>query len=121
MEFNDCFLARISFILCFTGIFLILILSSLNEPKKIDLSEVSSERIGERVLLKGFVKSSFLIKGVLIFWLEGKENKVKAVIFSPTKKELDSLRKGALVEVIGVIKKYRGELEIEVEKARVLS
>lgn len=119
MDFTDQSLARIALGLAVFGLVLLSVIALISEPTKIPLHALNEELLEEKISVQGIIKWSKLLKGnTLLFSLADELylNEINCVYFSPPLKERNLWVKGVKVEVQGKLKKYKGELEIVVEK-----
>lgn len=113
MEFNDFALRRLALAISIIGFCLIFFWP--NQAKEIMVNEINEEMIGQKIKTKGTIDWFKEIKGGLLFGLRNEE-KINVVRFSPAAEEREIVKAKKAVEVVGEIKKFRGELEIVAEK-----
>lgn len=111
-------LLKISFFSTIAGIIFLAIFSQSLEPKTISISKIDLKMIDQYVKVNAFVKSVNEIKGLTILTLKdiNEDAEIIAIVYN---------FKGEIliddeVEIIGKVKEYEGEAEIEIEKLRVL-
>ena len=117
MQLDDKRLRQIALALAAIGLITLFLLSELSKPVEVKIAEIDLSFIGKRVSAKGIVKWKYFTKNTLLFELAD-GNKIKAVLFSPSSEELSAIKKNSVIVVEGVVKKYKGSLEIVVERVR---
>lgn len=119
MEFNDFLVKKISLLVSLAGIILLLFLVFMEEPLEISPGEIDESWISKKVISQGMVGKRFFAKNTLFFSL-GEGDGLRVVVFSPTIRELVEIRDNELVKVRGVVKKYKGQLEIIAEEVEIV-
>ncbi len=119
MEFNDFLVKKVSLLVSLAGIILLLFLVFMEEPLEISPGEIDESWLNKRVISEGVIGGRFFSKDTLFFSLGG-EGGLKVVVFSPTVRELGEIRDNELVKVRGVVKKYKGQLEIIAEEVETI-
>ncbi|MFH1586389.1 MAG: OB-fold nucleic acid binding domain-containing protein [Candidatus Diapherotrites archaeon] len=115
MEFNDFLVKKISLLVSLAGIILLLFLAFMEEPLEISPGEIDESWLDKRVISQGKVGERFFANDTLFFSLGG-EGGLRVVVFSPTVRELAGVRENEFVRIRGVVKKYKGQLEIIAEE-----
>lgn len=111
MQITDFTIRKTAFFISLAGIALLIVFSMVFSPKETTVKSISEESIEKGVIVKGIVQKVFFTKNTLLFEIADPE-KIRAVKFSPTKKELETIKENNFVELEGTVKKYNGELEI---------
>lgn len=101
------------------GIFGLFALDLYFAPVTIEAGKIFRELEGKKVITQGRTGNEFVRSGTLFFELQN-NGKIKAVIFSPSKEELDLVHKKSFVQVTGRIQKFRSELELIVDKVTAI-
>lgn len=110
-------LLKVALICSIIGIFIIFVFANRLEPSLINISEISSSLVDQSVKVQGKIVSIKNSPSVLIFDVKDDTGSVKVVVFD--KKNLD-LNKNQLVEVLGVVKEYKGSLEVEAKNIKAV-
>ena len=108
-------LEKISLIISVVGIIFLLILSQKLEPKEMKISDISNKMIEGYAKIRGDLVSIKSLDNMQILKIEDKTGIITAVVYGKT-----NLSNGTRVEIIGKVVRYRGSLEIEVQKIRVV-
>ena len=106
-------LIKIALATTIIAIALLIVLSQFLEPKIIDISKIDGKMVGENVKVSGTVSQ---IKQFKTTSFAIKDNSGEIYGFSY---ELLNLTKGDY-EIIGTVNEYRGVLEIEISKMRII-
>lgn len=105
----------VSLLISFLGLFLLFFLIKEREPSRVSISEISDELVGKFIETKGWVRGIY-VKNGNIFLSLCEEKCITVVIFSKSANELKTnpyiIKKGDKLVVRGVVKRYRGEMEI---------
>jgi cytochrome c-type biogenesis protein CcmE len=115
MRFSDFTVRKLALAISLLGIAVLFAIDYLNAPEEIRISEIQESMVFQRVKTKGIVEWRHFAKNTLLFEIQDLQ-KIKAVLFNPSKKELSEVNEKKLVEITGKIQKYKGELEIVVER-----
>lgn len=108
-------LEKISLIISFLGIIILAVISQSLEPKEMKISEISSKVLEGYVKVKGNLTSIKEFENMEIFKIQDETESISAVLY-----EKINLSSGINVEIIGKVVRYKGELEIEVQKIKVV-
>lgn len=108
---NDTQLLRLCFALAFLGLGALFILSKTVAGESIGISEITEEKIGQKVVVQGIVHDLRQLETMTLFTLEEESGSILVVSFSP----LD-LKENNKITVTGTIKEYKGQLEIVADK-----
>ncbi len=119
MLLREYWLNRLALLCSFFGIALLLAYSYLDAPEELSIEEIGHHKLGAKVRVKGIVYFSKSGENFIIFGLNDGA-KIKCIYFNPEIRERIIIRKGNLIEVIGKIKLYKGNLEIVAEKVNLL-
>ena len=104
-------LLKISLIISVSGILLLLLLANILEPKLIDISEINSKMLNQKVKVSGFIfkiedKETFQILSIA-------DETEKIDVLCECKEELE---KNQEIIVIGKVQEYQQSLQIQAEK-----
>lgn len=91
------------------GIVLLLFAVSVQEPLKVEISEISESYIGKSVEVSGIVVDVKEYKSSILILLE---NKSSIGVFAMKKSLPQNISTGGVLRVRGVVKEYKGVLEI---------
>jgi len=119
MEFNDRLVRKISVLVSVIGIASLLFLVLIEEPLKISVSEIDDSFLDKRVVSEGIAKERYFAKNTLFFSLFD-EGSIKVVYFSPSIKTIGTIRENVKLRVKGVVKSYKGQLEIVAEEIELI-
>lgn len=108
-------LEKISLIISFLGIILLAIISQSLEPKEIKISEISNKVLEGYVKVGGNITSIKSLDNMQIFKIQDETESINAVLYEKT-----NLSSGINVEIIGKVIRYKGTLEIEIQKIKVI-
>lgn len=117
MPLNDFAVRRIALLLSVLGVCLLLFLNEIDKPMQLSVGEISKEHLSKKIITIGTVQRRFYTKNTLLFELWG-DAKISAVLFAPNNDELAAIENDVTVVVEGIVKEYRGRLEVVVEKVR---
>lgn len=99
------------------GLIILFLLSEFSKPVEVKVGEIDESFISKKISTKGIVLWRYFTKNTLLFELAD-GNKIKAVLFSPSIEEIGTIEKNSAVEIEGIVKMYKGDLEIVVERVR---
>jgi len=105
-------LLRAALISAIIGTALLLFLSAKLEPRLINIDEIDVRKIDNSVKIIGSVTSVKDTQSLFIFDVEDESGKIKVIAYKG-KEEAIGLNEGMKVEIIGKVKEYEGEIEIE--------
>lgn len=111
-------LLKISLIVLFVSLFILIAVSNSLEPRAINISSINKKILDEWVKLKGQVEQVKNIKTetgeITIFKIADETGSIDCVFYE----NLD-LNKGLKVEIIGKITEYKGDLQIQVKSIKI--
>lgn len=110
-------LLKVALICSIIGIFIIFIFADNLEPSLINISEISSSLIDQSVTVQGKIVSIKSSPSILIFDVKDDTGSIKVVAFDEKNSDLN---KDQLVEILGIVKEYKGFLEIEARKIKAV-
>lgn len=94
------------------------LLMHFTAQKPLEVTELSSDMIGEKARLSGIVTSKWVHEGHVFLEV----NKEKVVVFKDQAKKTDLnpyyILKGDRIAATGKVKRYKGELEVIAEELR---
>jgi len=93
------------------GTALLIFLSAKLEPPLISISEIDVRKIDNFVKISGKITDVKDTQSLIIFDVEDESGRIKVILYK--NKETINLNKGMKVEIIGKVKEYEGEIEIE--------
>ena len=113
---SDKDLLKISIIAFVIGLALLFVIGQQSLTKRLSVSEIKENMIGEKVSVRGFVESPQIKESLFMSIIDenNSNTKINVVMFNPPK-DL-TLKAKDLVLVNGEINIYRGELEITATK-----
>lgn len=105
----------IALLCALTGIIALALFDFAFSPREISVKEINEKIIGEKVSLKGKIDWVVEKEKFVLFGLND-GNKIKAIVFYPTKEERELIKKNNFLTITGKVQLYKNELEIIVEK-----
>lgn len=115
-EFNDYTLRGLALLTAILGLALLQFVAVSNEPLRLETGQIDNSLLNKLVEVDGEVRWSKMVKGILLVELQNRK-KFSAVMFKPAETDLEVLRRGKKVRLIGKPKKYEGKIELVIEKA----
>lgn len=118
---SDKRLIYLSLAVSVAGLISLAALTITIEPKRVKISEITSETIGQETVAEGLIGSYFAKDGHVFITLEDKAS-IKVVMFLREAEKqpwVYDLRKGDAIEVTGRVQLYKNELEIVASSIRV--
>ena len=110
-------LMRTALIIALAGIIILGILSQNTEPKLIRISEINFKMVDNYVKINVSIKNSNVANGLTLLKLhDSAENSEINAVWG----EKENFSAGINAEIIGRVKEYQGNLEIEIEKIKIL-
>ncbi len=103
---------KISFTISILGIFLLLLLMNLIEPKKTNISDIKLSDINRKVKVQGKVDGIKNYETITIVSISDKTGKIDLIINSKN----IHLIKNQNITVTGRLTQYKGKLQVQVEK-----
>lgn len=105
---NDIQLLRLCFVLAFLGLGALFVLSKTVEGEIVGISEITEEKIGQKVVVRGIVHDLRQLETMTLFTIEEESGPSLLVVsFSDTE-----VQENDIVAVTGNVKEYKGALEI---------
>ncbi len=111
-------LFRTALVFSLVGIIILLFLGNSIKLEHSNISDIDKTKIGENVKTKGMVVDKKELQSLYLFNIKDETGTIKVVIFKDNKDSV-YLKKGQMIEVEGVVKKYKDELEIEANKITI--
>ena len=111
-------LGKVALICSLIGLIGLLMLTEEKAEKRNNIIKLTEDLKEKEVQLQGTVKQIIDLPSIFIIILQNKEQEYKVVGFK--NKDGIDLKKGQAVEVIGMVKEYKGNLEIEATKIKQL-
>lgn len=105
-------LTKLALFTAILGISVLLFLSNSLEPKLIKISEINDNMLEQYVKVQGNIISLKSYGDMAILSLEDETGKISVVVYNLK----ENLSLSGKIEIIGKIKEYKGELEIEASK-----
>lgn len=112
-------LLKFALVSAIIGTALLIFLSAKLEPRLISINEIDVRKIDNFVKIMGSVISVKDTQSLFIFDVEDESGKIKVIAYKG--KEAINLNKGMRVEIIGKVKEYEGELEIEASSVKLIN
>ena len=103
---------KISFAISILGIFLLLLIANIIEPKQTNISDIKLDDVNRKVKVRGQIDSIKNYETIKIITISDKTGKIDLIINSKN----ISLIKNQNITVIGRLTQYKGKLQIQVEK-----
>lgn len=111
-------LLKVALVSAIIGTALLIFLSAKLEPRLISIDRIDVRKIDNFVKIMGSVTSVKDTQSLLIFDVKDESGIIKVIAYKG-KEEID-LNKGMQIEIIGKVKEYKGELEIEASSIKNL-
>ena len=107
---------KITLVLSIIGILLLFFISDKIKPKEYSLSELSKEVLEKEIKVKGEITKITEKPELTIMYIkDSTEKEIKVISFGKL-----NLKKGLNIEVIGKLKSYKNELEIEAKEINLI-
>lgn len=103
-------LLKVALICSVIGIFIIFLFADRLEPSLISISDISDSLLDRDVRIQGKISSIKESSSVLILEVKDDSSAIKVVAFD---NDYSNFKKNQSVEILGVVKEYKGVLEIE--------
>lgn len=104
-------LMRICLIVALVGIVIMFSGNKITEPKIVMISDVTESE--NYVKLKGFVdRLQISSSGTTFIKLKDESGDIDVVIFKDSIENVNEIKTGDLIEVLGKVQKYKGKLEV---------
>lgn len=116
MEESKLFIVSLLFSLI--GIIIILIAAKYTELGYTKISEIDKNMVGNYVKIKVQVTSKRELQALYLFTVKDESNSIKVIAYKDDK-NLINLKVNQLIEIEGIVKKYKDELEIEANKITI--
>lgn len=116
---NNQTLIRISLIITLIGIFLLLFLISTIKPIKMNIKDISSENLNQKIQIKAKISGIKDFNTFQIISLNDSTGKINSILNKNSNKL--NLEKNQTILITGTITEYNNELEIQTEKIQLLS
>jgi len=110
-------LFKISLSLSLIGILILLLKKKKKDLSSSNISEIINSSIEKEVKIKGIVTKITNTPGLLILNIKDNTAEIKAIAFK--EKEIE-INKNDIIELQGIVKKYKNELEIEASLIKIL-
>lgn len=114
---------KISFTGIISGIILLFFLIPAIDLDNTEIGDIKNVRMGSSVNITGYIEDIDYIKGHIFMYIGDGSESIKAVLWNNTitqtkdsEKLLNKLNKGSMVNIIGVIDRYEGEIEVIIKK-----
>ncbi len=109
-------LLKIAVVCSLIGIFIVLLIVEKLDASESNIASITKDDLNEKVKVKGYINSIKETPGLLILNVKDDTGNITAILF---KEDDINLKKGDLIEIDGVIKEYKGKLEIETDSIRL--
>tara|TARA_Y100000310_G_C20449148_1_gene699828 strand:- start:312 stop:665 length:354 start_codon:yes stop_codon:yes gene_type:complete len=111
IKFKKTSLLKIALVISLIGIFLLLVLSNILEPKLIDLGEINNNLLNKKVKVQGEIFDNRIFSSDFqVISIRDSTGKIDLTLNQPT----DNLKGN--ITVIGTVKEYKQYLQIQAEK-----
>ena len=111
-------LLKIALICSVVGILILFIVSQNISVEEKTISRITFEDMDKKVKIKGFVENVIDTEKVVIINVVQPQN-MDVVLFKEENETID-VKKDDLIEVIGKVEEYKGELEVIGQRVRVI-
>ena len=109
-------LLKIAMVCSLIGIFIILVIVERLEISESNISSINKNDLDEKVKIKGYINFVRETPGLLILNIQDDTGNITAIVF---KEDNMNLNKGDLIEIYGLVKEYKGNLEIEADSIKL--
>ncbi len=110
---NQKTLLKISLTLSLLGIFLLLLLSNILEPKLTKISEINSEKLNQKTKIRGTIIKIDYKRTFQILSVKDSTGKIEVLVNS---NNIFQFQKNQKITVIGKIQDYKEKLQISADK-----
>jgi len=104
---------KISLIISFVGIVMLIFLSQTLEPKEMKIYDINSKMLEGYVKIVGNLTDIKNLENMQILTVNDPTESIKVVVYEKT-----NLSKGMKIEVIGKVVRYKSSIEIEAQKIK---
>ena len=111
-------LLKIALICSVVGILILFIVSQNISVEEKTISRITIEDMDKKVKIKGFVEDVINTEKVVIINVVQPQN-MDVVLFKEENETID-VKKDDLIEVVGKVEEYKGELEVIGQRVRVI-
>ncbi|MBI2672969.1 OB-fold nucleic acid binding domain-containing protein [Candidatus Woesearchaeota archaeon] len=108
-------LFRTALVFSLVGIAILLVLGNSIKLEYSEISTIEKGKVGENIKVKGVIIDKKELQSLYLFKIKDESGVISVVIFKDDKNSV-YLKKGQMIEVEGIVKKYKDELEIEANK-----
>lgn len=119
MKMNERRLTRVSLIGIFITLVLLYIITNQNFSFHVKIGDIDKSFTGKTVNITGEITGLFTNNGHVFFDLKDETGKIKIVLWEDTidilrngKVNVDEIKNGKSVNIIGNVQLYKGELEV---------
>ncbi|MEK6826387.1 MAG: OB-fold nucleic acid binding domain-containing protein [Nanoarchaeota archaeon] len=106
-------LLKLSWIISLTGLLVLIFISDSLELKKYNINEINYELLNKQVKVSGTISRIAETPGLIIFDIADETGTITAIAF---KESFVNLTQNQQIDAEGKIVKYKGHLEIQVDK-----
>ncbi len=110
-------LFKVALSLSLIGILIILIIAEQDTVRTKDIAIIKTLQLETKVKIKGTITKITDTPTLLILEIKDQTDKIKSIVY---KEEEIDIQKSNMVEIIGTLKEYQNELEIEVSQIKIL-
>lgn len=110
---NEKTLTKIALICSLIGILLLLLIAERQDVSASSINKISNQSINQEIKIKGTISTLKETPAVTITQVKDTTGSITVIMF---RKENITLQKGDLVEVQGIVKEFKGKLEIEAKR-----
>ena len=113
---EDSTLFKIAMFCAVVGITILLLIDEKIDLANSNIASISSAQAGQEVKIKGFVTDIKTTEKIIIVQLKDYTGEISVIIFN--NKDIINFKKNSILEVVGVVKVYNSQLEIEAKKIK---
>ena len=114
---TESLLIKVSLVFSIIGIIILFFISDKIKPKEYQINKLTKDELEKEVKIIGKIKNLKQLNKGLLITLEDKTSSIKVILFE--NKNI-KLRTGINIEVIGKLKTYQKEFEIEAHEINIL-
>ena len=108
-------LLRLAILCSIIGLLILIFVSNTIEPQKLKIKDITKEHVGQAIKTQGTISSIQTIDELTILEITDKTSKIKVIAFANT-----TLSKNNNIEIEGIVKEYKDELEIEADIIKII-
>ena len=100
------------------GLFILILMTENLELPNTNIEDINKEHLEKQVKISGTVTSITNTQSIAIMNLKDNTDEIKVIAY---KKEDLKIKKGQIIEVLGIVKEYENEIEIESSLIKIIA